>query len=349
MKYIDLKANTRSRTKQKVRPARLILVGFIVLVSVIVIAVVKNGLSSLFTPVSVFSKISGETVAQDDGYTNILLLGLDRRSDENYSGGLNDTIIVVSINHTEDRAILFSIPRDLWVPLGKKGYGKINSTYNFGGVELSEKVVENVLGIPIHYYAVVDFEGFTRAVDTLGGIDVFVERGFDDYYYPIPGKENVYPETDRYEHVSFQQGLQHMDGALALKFARSRHALGPEGSDFARANRQQRVILSAKEKAFSTATLFSPSKLKSLYEIFGSSVQTNISVVEAQQLYEISRDFSTDSITPYVIDRESESGESLLYTPQNLEGYDGLWVLVPRAGDFTEVQRQVHQLLFVAE
>src|SRR5690606_8070895 len=138
--------------------------------------------------------------------------------------------------------------------------GKINRAYSDaeikqegGGIILSRAVVEKVLDQPVDYVLRVDFSGFVQAVDMLGGIDVKVDRTFDDYEYPVSGKETdtcgfegeefEKRATDssqleafpcRYEHLHFDAGVQSMDGETALRFVRSRHATGAEGSDFAR-------------------------------------------------------------------------------------------------------------------
>lgn len=371
-------------------------------------------LRSLLSPISVFSQISGSgKLHQEDQHTNLLLLGEDRREPD--SRGLTDTIMVASIGLKTKKATLISLPRDLWVP----GYGgKINSIYPAHGTDVTAEAVGKILGIPIHYYAVVDFAGFEQAVDTLGGIEVDVETAFDDYFYPVPGKEDdtcgldaldttekqqdetasttpfaddvggekegkegllneeegtppneetptpppasgeetleeklaqekeAFRYTCRYEHIHFDAGLQLMDGETALKYARSRHASGSEGTDFARSRRQQNVIRSAQAEALSLGTLFNPQKLKNLYSNFVSAVETNLSFLEAERLFNIGLGFAPENVQSLVIDGGEGGGPTLLVNPPDPAPYGNQWVLVPQAGDFSEIQALVQQTLF---
>ena len=125
-----------------------------------------------------------------DGRVNVLFLGIPGGT---YDGSsLTDTIMVASYHLKTNQVYLISIPRDLWLPSLKS---KANAVYQVGllqnnGLGLSKVVMGNILGIPIHYGLRIDFRGFTEVIDILEGIDVLVERSFDDYNYPIKGKEN---------------------------------------------------------------------------------------------------------------------------------------------------------------
>lgn len=291
----------------------------------------------------VISKIVGGSgnLESTDGRVNILALGVDKRSGiSTVSGTLTDSIIIGSIAKDGSDAAMVSVPRDLWVPYGNSQYsGKINAVYSWGGVEEVIKTVERVFNIPIHYYGTVGFDGFIKAVDTVGGLEVNVERAFDDYKYPIEGKEGVYPEEDRYSHVHFDSGVQVMQGEAALQFARSRHALGDEGTDFARASRQQKILVSFKDRIFSSTTMFNPSRIKLLYDIFKESVETNVSLEEALQFYDLAKKLDSNSIKSMVLNGD------LLYNPADTTLYSGAWVLIPKAGDFSEIQAKLQELL----
>ena len=312
----------------------------------VLLSIWRDPVRSLLSPLSIFSKISGSSLSEDDGYTNFLLVGLDRRSYDISPGGLNDTMILASLSRDRKRVVLTTIPRDLWVPMSGGYKGKISSAFGYGGVDEVLEIVSKVLGVPVHYYAFVDFEGFKKGVNILEGLDIYVERTFDDYRYPIEGKEEAPEESERYEHIHFDQGWQHMEGELALKYARTRNALGPEGSDFARSDRQKKVLIAAKEKALSLSTVFNPGKLKDLLEVFGASVDTNVTISEMQQFYDLSKAIPTENIESVTIDHTSDAGKQLLYTPEDLTPYDNAWVLVPTAGDFSEVQTYLNKLLY---
>lgn len=350
MKYLDLNQNKFNRQKKRITKKRAVVAA---LATILLVAILHPpfSISSLLTPVSVFSQIvrgSGK-LEQTDGRTNILLLGVDKRSNAGYiSGTLTDTIMVASVDFKKKDAVLISLPRDLWVQMDQTTAAKINSAYAFGGVELAKDLVENVLGIPLHYFTVVDFQTFEKAVDIIGGIEVDVERAFDDYRYPKAGFENAEPRELRWEHWRFDAGKQQMDGKTALVFARSRHAEGPEGSDFARIKRQQKVIEAIKNKALSLAILANPVKLKELFDLFSGSVETNIGWSEVEGFANLARGASEFSINSYLIDGAWDSENALLYTPP-VEDYGGQYVLVPKAGDYSEIHYFVQKKLFGVE
>ncbi len=219
----------------------------------------------------------------------VLLLGL--RGDDSQGGFLTDTIILALVDPRLQKVTLISIPRDLWVPLPisttQKEHTKINAAYVIGlddkkypqkeakytgaagGGTLAKDIVSEIFGVPVRYFISLDFEGFEKSIDILGGVDVTVTKSFEDPYYPLPDKETdscgksdeeikALTATEsgdilehnfmcRYENLVFNKGLVHMDGVTALKFARSRHSL-EDGSDFARSNRQKQVILAVKDK-----------------------------------------------------------------------------------------------------
>lgn len=284
------------------------------------------------------------SLKKDEGVTNFLLVGIDRRS-RNENSFLADTLIIASFNHKTEKATLLSLPRDLWV----KGT-KINaipalgdqSAYPNGGMQLLADTLEETISIPVHYYARIDFEGFEKGIDAISGIDIFVDTAFDDYMYPRAGYENA-PWEERFEHLHFNEGLQRMDGVTALKYARSRHALGPEGTDFARARRQQKVLLAVKNKVLSTETLFDFGRLRELYFALTENVFTNVEIAELPLFFNLAKNFEGQKIETFVLDGGDGPG-GLLYSPQDIENYGGAWVLVPKAGDFSEVQEFVREI-----
>jgi LCP family protein required for cell wall assembly len=207
---------------------------------------------------------------------------------------------------------------------------KINTAYHYGnerreggGTDLVKSAISETLGVPIHYAVTLDFQGFIKAIDAVGGVDVEVKNSFDDYKYPIPGKETVEPDSDRYEHVHFDAGLTHMDGTTALKFARSRHAEGDEGTDFARGSRQQKIILAFRNKVFSTGTILSSETITKLKDSISSSVDTDISSKEYGSFLKVflglgnKENLKSVPLTDYLIN------------PKTTRAYGGQWVLVP--------------------
>lgn len=285
--------------------------------------------------------------------TNILLLGIG--GERHTAADLTDSIIFVSVDLENGHAVFLSIPRDVWLDSLR---AKINTAYHYGeekkkggGLVLAKASVEEIVGQVIHYGLVLDFEGFVKAVNLVGGIEVEVERAFDDYQYPIPGKENALPESERYEHLHFEAGRQGMDGETALKFARSRYAEGEEGTDFARSRRQQKVLLAFKEKIFSKEVLLSPAKIKELAKVFSENVDTDIKSGEYPELIKLAKIIKQGKITTASLgaDEKDEKGEviaeGLLFNPLPSKQYQNQWVLVPKTEGWKEVHSYVEALL----
>lgn len=144
-----------------------------------------SGTSSYVTSI-----ISGTSLKSSEGRVNILFLGI--AGGRHDGSNLTDTIMVVSYNLKTNEVDLISIPRDLWLPFTQ---GKVNAVYQKGlsegdGLDLAKTVIGNILDIPIHYALRLDFRGFVQTIDAIDGIDMLVEKPFDDYLYPIEGKEN---------------------------------------------------------------------------------------------------------------------------------------------------------------
>ncbi len=277
---------------------------------------------------------------QSQGRVNVLLLGAG--GSDHLGFDLTDSLIFSSTDLVSGKTLLVSIPRDIWIDSMK---AKINTAYHYGeekktggGLTLAKAVVSEVVGQPVHYAVLLDFSGFVQAVDLVGGLEIEVERAFDDLKYPVPGKEDAEPEENRYEHLHFDAGLQQMDGELALKYIRSRYAEGEEGTDFARSRRQQKALLTFKDKIFSSQTFLNLRKMKELINIFGDSVKTDISETEYSAFLEMILKIKESQIETVSFDGE------LLFHPAKSQ-YDGQWVLVPKAGNWEAVHQYVEGLI----
>jgi LCP family protein required for cell wall assembly len=190
---------------------------------------------------------------------NVLLLGVDSRGDS--SSTLNtDTMIVLSLDPVNKTAAMLSIPRDVYIDRPGVFTDKINAAYAYGGYDLTRKVVEDLLGIRLTAYALVDFEAFTKIVDSVGGVVIDVRRPVRDESYPTPDYG--------VERIDITAGPQLMDGETALRFARSRH----DTNDYSRAQRQQ-LVLSALRTRISEGDFLRG--LPALIDRVGSAVQTN--------------------------------------------------------------------------
>jgi len=284
-------------------------------------------------------KISGEA----DDRINAIILGIG--GVEHEGPYLTDTIIFASFKPSTKQAAMISIPRDFVAELPGFGWYKINSANAYAearnpgsGGEFTSQVVSKIFDLDVHYYITVDFEGFVEIIDDLGGITIDIERTFNDYRYPIPGKETA-TTTERYEHLYFEKGRQHMDGDEALRYARSRMAEGIEGSDYARANRQQNVIVSIKDKVFSWQTLVNPYRISRLMENLGNHIKTNAEVWEIYQIYQLAKDMPSSNINHFVL---SDAPDNYL-VPDFSE--DGAFVLRPKAGNYSQLRLLAENML----
>lgn len=272
------------------------------------------------------AKLDGES----DGQINVLLLGIGGPGHD--GPYLSDTIIVAEIRPGDKKASLISIPRDYLVNTKEIGQRKINAVFaeSYGKSQDWDKagqsirdVVSNITGLRISYFAVLDFKGFEKTIDLLGGVDVHIDRTFTDYTFPDNGIGYLPP-------VTFKEGDEHMNGERALIFARSRHAAGEEGSDFARSTRQQKIITAAKEKLVSLNLIADAGKINELFTIVGDHFHTNMTPGQMLRAYNLTKDFGNDGVTSLSLD---PSGG--LICPQTLEE-SGAYVLTVCAGKSTQ-------------
>lgn len=355
MDYVDVKIKKEKPKKGKPKTLKLIIIFVFLALLVGGGAVVAKKGSSWFDPISIVANVNASDLKETDGRTNLLLLGEDKRSVGNIDTELTDSLLLISIGRVDHDVVLISLPRDLWVEDPRGAKSKINEVYTdnkrdqsdeISGADAITKVVSDVMGIPVHYYAVVNFSLFKDAIDTLGGIDINVDRDFIDYQYPVEGKEDA-PLNERYQTIEFKAGPQTMDGKTALKYVRSRKGNNGEGTDFARSERQQKVIEAIKNKALSTKTLINPIKLKQLYDLYSKEVDTNVTLSDVQSFYLLSQQVDFDKIISVVLDDRSAADEGgLLYAPVDNELYGGAYVLIPKAGDFSQIHAYVQRYLF---
>jgi LCP family protein required for cell wall assembly len=228
----------------------------------------------------------------------ILLLGLDYRDWEtgtDYSR--SDTMILLTLDPLTHTAGVLSIPRDMWVAIPGFQHGKINTAYYLGeayklpggGPGLAVKTVEQFLGIPINFYAQIDFDAFVRFIDEIGGVKI-----------DVPAPITVDLLGDGYRTIKkLKPGVQVLPGKTALAYARARHT---EGGDFDRAERQQQVILGIRDRILSFDMLpILIQKRESLYQELSSGVHTNLSLDQAVQLAVMATQVSNENIKRGVI------------------------------------------------
>lgn len=383
MKYTDMSKQNKMASRRKDRGVSKLFVFFIALAIISgIFFFFKDSIKKAFSPISIVGGSTKIDIKETDGRTNILILGSDKRDLGTESGRntLTDTILIASIGNTDNDVVLISLPRDLWISNynlenGYKQSSRINEIYSNAGIQELRNQMEVVLGIPVHYHVIVTFDIFENIINILGGIEINVERSFTDYAYPVEGKEGdlcgktqeeadkIFEEAEekelnkesvaltafpcRYEILKFEQGMQNMDGATALKYARSRHGDNGESSDFARSKRQQNVIMAVKNKGLSLETLVNFSKLKELYDQYANNVETDIDLGALQNFFQLSQRLDFEKVIQIVIDNSADGNEGgLLYHPNDSTLYGGAWVLIPQSGDYSQIHAYVQKYLF---
>lgn len=311
-----------------------------------------SGLFSLFWP----SHLNGE----DTGRVTILLAG-DSSDDPGHQGAdLTDSIMLVSINTRNHTAYLLSIPRDLYVNIPNYGYAKINETYqdgnqeNFsqpgyaaGGMGLLEEVVSQKFGVPINYYALVNYSAFRDAVNAVGGITVNINSPDGRLYDPNRDFATGGPLVD------LTNGQHQLNGEQALDLARARgdpsqygYSIGFENSDFTRTADQRMMLVALKDKAESFNVLSNPIKFGNLLDSFGSNVKTDLDLGNVRRLYTITNKIPSSAIQSASLNAANYNGQKSV---DLLTGYltpEGQDALIPAAGieDYTDIDNYVGQL-----
>lgn len=222
----------------------------------------------------------------------ILLLGADLSAIDGSSR--TDTIMLVNLDPVTKSANIMSIPRDVKVVIPGYGIDKINAAFALGdyndvqggGAGLMVRTIEANFGIPIHAFVQIDFNGFTRMVDTVGGVHVDV---------PYPIMDNAYPaEQFNYQRIYFPAGWQHLDGEEALVYARTRHQDG----DTSRASRQQQLLIAMRDQHLNADLI---TRLPQLITDFGDSVRTDISLTDAIKLAQLGLDIPRENISQITV------------------------------------------------
>jgi polyisoprenyl-teichoic acid--peptidoglycan teichoic acid transferase len=242
---------------------------------------------------------SGNSQVLNNGQetVNFLLIGSDRRSGTSFR---TDTMVIVIVRPLEGQVSLISIPRDLWVSIPGSDNQRINTAYQLGdrigypggGPGLLKDTILYNLGIRIDHTAMVDFDGFRQIVDTLGGVDVPVSCAYTDWRLIDPSYD---PENENNWYLyTAGPGLMHMDGDLALWYARSRQ----RSSDFDRGRRQQEVLRSLFSQALKSDTI---SRIPELYNNFKETVVTDLGLGDILQLAVYAPKMTNADIRSYYI------------------------------------------------
>ena len=196
------------------------------------------------------------------GRTNILVLGVDERDGD---AGRSDTMFVAMYDPKNQQVSLMSVPRDTRVKIPGHGWEKINHSFAYGGYKLTQRTVEELLGIRINHYIVIDFKGFQKVVDAMGGIDINVEKRM---FYEDPYDNLV---------IDLSPGMQHMDGRTAIQYVRYRD----EEGDIGRIKRQQHFIQAVQEKLMSSSIVV---RLSDMVKAVTALIKTDMSTTEMLNL-----------------------------------------------------------------
>ncbi len=245
-----------------------------------------------------YQVVPEETPATAQSRINILLTGVD--SAETRTTALTDTMIVLSINPVDKSVVMLSLPRDISkFPLydGRTFNGKINSLMTwvrYHPADFDEqpfpalmKEIGFLVGVPIHYFAAIDLEGFRKMIDAVGGVTVNNPAAINDPRYDwLDGTHGFY----------LSKGKVKLDGRLALAYARSRQGIGD--SDFTRAARQQQLLVALRDKLASPDMI---TKLPDLIRAAGDTVRTNLPTDRLDEFISLARNVGPDSITRQVI------------------------------------------------
>lgn len=264
---------------------------------------------------------------------NILLLG---KASSDYPGSqLTDTIILASFNPKTGASAMLSVPRDLYVKVpNQKMYTKINSVYYYGtknggskeGIKYISETIEEVTGQKVDYFVAIDFKGFERLVDEIGGIRVNVPKDITDTRYPGPNFS--------YQTFQIKQGWQALDGATALKYVRTRH---DADGDFGRASRQQQVLEAVKEKFFSLNGISFLAKLNAILDIISGNVETDIDFSEYGSFLALAREVNIHNTINKVLDDRGENPILAPYSPQR--SLRRAYFLRPTANNYSEIHQ----------
>jgi LCP family protein required for cell wall assembly len=270
-----------------------------------------------------FSPTPLPTPTYSGNIVHLLLLGLD--STRNLGAQNTDVIMVAAINKSTKQVSLLSIPRDLWVYIPAHGWSRINMAHKFGhrsgypggGPGLLIDTIQINFGIPIDHWVRVDFQGFARVVDALGGVDMTVACPVNLRYKP--------PKSEEEEEMILEPGVHHLDGATALRYVRTRR----DGTDFDRAPRQQQFLKAIWHQTKSPDTLL---KIPALWSALSDSYQTDLSLGDVL------------SLAPLALDIRPERIRSRYIGPNQIKDWttaEGWRVLLPK---YDKIQQIVASL-----
>lgn len=265
-------------------------------------------------------------LASNDRIT-VLVMGVDRRPGESFATR-TDTMIVLSLDPENGTASMLSIPRDLYVEIPGVGRQRINTALPYGaynggeaaGAALVAETLNYNLGINIDHYAMLDFQTVIDVVDAVGGLTIDVPYDINDPTYP--------DMNYGYDPLFIPAGTQTMDGALALKYMRTRHADG----DFNRSKRQQQMILAFREAVLADGLASAAGKIRTIYSEVREGVVTDLSITDMLSLANAASIVDRDSIQSAVLDSNYVT---------DFTTASGAYVLIPRTAEIATLVQEL--------
>jgi LCP family protein required for cell wall assembly len=341
----EKKAHKKQRSKKR-RIAKFF--GLVLLVAIVALGArfYKDiaRLTGNNNPLSLLGVFQPADLKNDNGRVNILVAG-NSADDLGHNGGeLTDSIMVLSLNTKNNTAMMLSVPRDLWVALPSGGHSKINAAYPTGGMSELKTVVEENIGLPVHYTALVNYTAFRDLVTAVGGITITIKsdnpRGIYDSSLDWTSRRCC-------ALAKYPNGPVTLDGKQALNLARARGegygSYGFDNADFTRTEHQRQMLLAIKDKASSAAVVANPLKISKLVDAVSANVRTDLQLNEMQALYYYGKKIENAKIDSYNINTLKGENTPMLasYTAPG-----GQSALVPAAGldDFSEIQAQIKRV-----
>ena len=259
------------------------------------------GLGAYFLPVFQAARSTGsagsgpnlDPLHPSTGPFTVLLLGSDDDAKFPPDRLNTQSMILVRVDPAARQATMLSIPRDLWVPMPVQGVGKISTAFQLGGPPAAIAAVESNFEVHIDDYAWIGLNGLVKLIDQLGGVNVFVTNPVMDDFYPSDLSTGGYPYD--YYRVAVLPGAVHLDGVHALQYVRSRH--GDLRGDFARSERQQRVLLAIKAQT----SRLNAADLPALASALNGEIKTSMGLTRVRQLLAVASDLEGSGVQRVVL------------------------------------------------
>lgn len=299
---------------------------------------ISRASSKLFGSSNLASLLLDDSLKNQDGRTNLLLVGYSVDDPGHPAADLTDSLLLISMNSENDNGYMLSIPRDLYIKIPGFGYGKINEVYKDGGIELLRSVVAEKLSVLVHYYALLNYAAVRDSVKALGGIDIEIKstdpRGlYDPNISPVDGGPLKLPN-----------GWQKLDGQVALNLTRARGD-GPGSYGFAQADfdrtQNQRQVLTSIKNELSWTLVLNPLRNGQLFQAFANNIKTDLKLGEAKSLFSLFNSIPETKLQSLSL--RNLGGKNLL---ASYSAPGGSSALVPAAGleNYLAVQTAIEQL-----